>query len=301
MKRTAALVIALLLFAISGCAGSEPVATTAPTTSAPTSSSTTSSTTAPTQPTTTQITTQPTQPTTEPHVHTYKSSVLKKANCTQEGTKKFTCSCGDSFTEPIKAKGHTWGKWLQIVAGNTLDPTGTYRVCSVCKAEERSVNYSSMLKKYVALAGWLNRTYTSPSQITAEEAAKALPMILTVLPEFGDDPAIATRTYPIADLNACAVKCFGTAFDFSGVKDIDMFGYGTISYDVQQDALIWTFPYGQDLSWHKTVFDKYASNNDNTKFSVKFHYEYQDGTSSDTFTLTVELKNGNYVITSIAQ
>ena len=80
-----------------------------------------------------------------------------------------------------------------------------------------------------------------------------------------------------------------------------MFGYGTISYDGQQDALIWTFPYGQDLSWHKTVFDKYASNNDNTKFSVKYHYEYQDGTSSDTFTLTVELKNGNYVITSIAQ
>ncbi len=301
-KRYACVILAVILLVLCGCAPSkseQPVTTPSAVTQA-----TTQPTTAPTQPTTpepTQPTTVPTQPSTGLHVHSYTSSVVKKATCTVEGTKKFTCSCGDSYTETIKAKGHTWGKWLQIVTSNTLDPTGTYRICSACKAEERSVNYSSMLKKYVTLIGWLNRAYTAPSQITAEEAAKALPMILSVLPEFTEDPSVATRTYPVADLNACAKKCFGRSFDFTGVQNISMYGYGTISYDAAKSALVWSFPYGQDIDWHKTVFDSFTPNGDNTQFTVKYHYEYKNGSQSDTCTFTVKLENGNYVITSVSQ
>lgn len=310
LKKLAAITFAALLLSLCACAGDR---TEAPTTSTTailsttrnTMQSTTFTTTVSTSQTTTTETTQTTTVTTvastEPHTHSYKSSVTKKATCTAEGTRKYTCSCGDSYTETIKAKGHDWGKWLQIVTGNTLEPTGTYRICNTCKAEERSVNYSAMLKKYVTLVGWLNRSYSSPSQITAEEAAKALPMILSTLPEFTDDPNIATRTYPISDLNACAKKCFGRTFDFTGVKNLSMFGYGTISYDSAKSALVWSFPYGQDLNWHTTVFEKYATADNNTKFSVKYHYEYTDGTKSDTYSFIVELKNSNYVITSVSQ
>lgn len=40
------------------------------------------------------------------HTHSYTSSVTTKATCTTDGLKTFTCSCGDSYTETIKATGH---------------------------------------------------------------------------------------------------------------------------------------------------------------------------------------------------
>lgn len=41
------------------------------------------------------------------HVHSYISSVVKDATCTENGVKQFTCSCGDSYTEDILAAGHS--------------------------------------------------------------------------------------------------------------------------------------------------------------------------------------------------
>ena len=304
MRRFAAFIFALLMLLLGGCTfGRIETTTTAPSISSqPTAQPTTEPASAHTQPTSTeptQPTTIPINPSTEPHVHSYTSSVVKKATCTAEGTKKYTCSCGDSYTEAIKAKGHTWGKWLQIVTSNTLDPTGTYRICSACKAEERSMNYSAMLKKYVTLVGFLN-SYTSPDQISAKEVATALPMILSVLPEFTDDPNIATRTYPVKELNACAMKCFGRTFDFSVIQNESVHGYGTISYDAGKDALIWKFPYGQDHQWNPAVYEKHSASDNNTKFTVLYHYEYPGGYGT-TYSFTVELINGNYVITSISQ
>ena len=58
------------------------------------------------------------------HTHTYTSSVTKAATCAADGIKIFTCSCGDTYTENIKATGkHTGG-------------TATCKEkakCSVCK------------------------------------------------------------------------------------------------------------------------------------------------------------------------
>ena len=44
------------------------------------------------------------------HTHSYTSKVTKAATCTTVGTKTYTCSCGDSYTETIKATGHKFGK-----------------------------------------------------------------------------------------------------------------------------------------------------------------------------------------------
>lgn len=42
------------------------------------------------------------------HTHSYTSSVTANPTCTNNGTKTFTCSCGDSYTENIPATGHQW-------------------------------------------------------------------------------------------------------------------------------------------------------------------------------------------------
>lgn len=42
------------------------------------------------------------------HTHSYSSKITKEPTCTATGVKTYTCSCGDSYTESIPAKGHDW-------------------------------------------------------------------------------------------------------------------------------------------------------------------------------------------------
>ena len=58
------------------------------------------------------------------HTHTYSSAVTKSATCTANGIKTFTCSCGDTYTEIIKATG--------AHKGGTATCT-TKAICTVCK------------------------------------------------------------------------------------------------------------------------------------------------------------------------
>lgn len=40
------------------------------------------------------------------HKHNYVETITKEPTCTEAGEKKYTCTCGDSYTEEIPAKGH---------------------------------------------------------------------------------------------------------------------------------------------------------------------------------------------------
>ena len=72
--------------------------------------------------------------TSKPHTHSYTESVSKKATCTDKGTKTFSCDCGDSYTESIKAMGHNY----KVVADSNVVATCSNngkeldRKCSVC-------------------------------------------------------------------------------------------------------------------------------------------------------------------------
>ena len=46
--------------------------------------------------------------------HSHESKVTKEPTCTNTGIRTFTCHCGDSYTEVIKANGHTKGEWKYI-------------------------------------------------------------------------------------------------------------------------------------------------------------------------------------------
>lgn len=44
------------------------------------------------------------------HKHSYEETTTKEATCTESGEKTYTCECGDSYAEPIPAKGHNYGE-----------------------------------------------------------------------------------------------------------------------------------------------------------------------------------------------
>lgn len=61
------------------------------------------------------------------HAHNFKSSIIKDAACTEAGTIKYTCDCGDYYTEITNPIGHNW---------NSTSNVG-YKICLNCSAKER--------------------------------------------------------------------------------------------------------------------------------------------------------------------
>ena len=66
------------------------------------------------------------------HKHSYTSSITKQPTCTAEGVRTFKCSCGDTYTETIPAKGHTAVTDKAVPATCTTDGKTAGSHCSVC-------------------------------------------------------------------------------------------------------------------------------------------------------------------------
>ena len=73
------------------------------------------------------------------HTHSYTSKETKAATCTEKGVKTFTCSCGDTYTENINAKGHAWGDWKVTKEPSTSEKGKAQRKCTTCSATEDKI------------------------------------------------------------------------------------------------------------------------------------------------------------------
>lgn len=67
------------------------------------------------------------------HTHSYTSKVTKKATCTSEGVKTYTCSCGKSYTEKIAKTAHKAITDKAVAATCTKEGKTEGSHCSVCK------------------------------------------------------------------------------------------------------------------------------------------------------------------------
>ena len=86
----------------------------------------------PTNPTNPTKPTNPTNPTNPPeHKHSYTSKVTKQPTCTQPGVRTYTCSCGKSYDESIKATGHSYKVKSEVKAACTKGGSTVYK-CSKC-------------------------------------------------------------------------------------------------------------------------------------------------------------------------
>lgn len=72
------------------------------------------------------------------HTHSYtEANITKEATCTESGTKELKCSCGNTKTESIPAKGHNYGEWI-VLEEATVEKEGTkQRECKNCGEVEK--------------------------------------------------------------------------------------------------------------------------------------------------------------------
>lgn len=59
------------------------------------------------------------------HEHTYTSQITASATCTEDGTKTYTCPCGDSYTEAIPALGHAYSDTYTVDKAATCAEEGS--------------------------------------------------------------------------------------------------------------------------------------------------------------------------------
>ena len=91
------------------------------------------------------------------HEHSYTKTVLSNATCTTAGTVKYTCSCGDFYTETIPATGHKSSGWITDKAASIGVKGSKHKECTVCKkvletAEIPALSRISISKASVTLS-----------------------------------------------------------------------------------------------------------------------------------------------------
>jgi hypothetical protein len=91
------------------------------------------------------------------HEHSYTKTVLSNATCTTAGTVKYTCSCGDFYTETIPATGHKSSGWIVDKTASIGVKGSKHKECTVCKkvletAEIPALSRISISKASVTLS-----------------------------------------------------------------------------------------------------------------------------------------------------
>lgn len=64
------------------------------------------------------------------HTHNYSSNITQHPTCTETGVSTYTCSCGNSYTEIIAAKGHSYT--VTTVSPTITDKGYILHTCSEC-------------------------------------------------------------------------------------------------------------------------------------------------------------------------
>lgn len=87
------------------------------------------------------------------HTHSYTGEITKQPTCTKEGVMTYTCDCGDTYTEAIPAKGHTWNTGEETKSPTCIEDgvkTYTCADCGETKTEVIPATGHSFVNKTVA-------------------------------------------------------------------------------------------------------------------------------------------------------
>jgi len=66
------------------------------------------------------------------HEHTYTSTVLRPATCTEAGEIKYTCFCGDFYVDAISPLDHTPGNWVTVRTATSSQTGLRQKSCTIC-------------------------------------------------------------------------------------------------------------------------------------------------------------------------
>lgn len=122
----------------------------------------------------------------ESHIHQYTAETVREPSCILAGLRKYTCSCGNFYTEMIPAPGHVATDWTVAEEATTSYMGTEQRTCSVCGVVLDSRPIAMLSPSPSASA---NATATAGTQATTNPSAS-----VTVLPTSGNSGTQATTS-----------------------------------------------------------------------------------------------------------
>lgn len=174
-------------------------------------------------PTETETTTETEIATETPaHTHSYSEAITTQATCDEEGVKTFTCTCGDSYTEAIKAIGHDYVKDEKSKVDATCMQAGKAadKVCSVCgnrvegkKTDKKSHSYGDYVYNNDATQnadGTKSRTCTVCGKVDTKTASGTKlpfdPYSLRAVTNLDEVPVVGTMTDSDSNIYGDVIK-----------------------------------------------------------------------------------------------
>ena len=115
------------------------------------------------------------------HEHTYTTTVLKPATCTETGQVEYRCYCGDYYVDSIKALDHTPGDWITVRSATTTQTGLRQKSCKICgrvlqeesvpmlKASDTATNSSNSSKNDKTSSHTHSYTYEITEEATCTE------------------------------------------------------------------------------------------------------------------------------------
>ena len=90
------------------------------------------------------------EPSEPPHTHNYTVEITTEATCGKAGTQTFTCECGHTYTETIKAKEHNYvtDNSTKIDATCTKEGKKADQICSLCGDIKKGTTISKKSHSY---------------------------------------------------------------------------------------------------------------------------------------------------------
>lgn len=112
----------------------------------------------------------------ETHVHRYTATTEREATCTLAGLRKYTCSCGNFYTEMIPAAGHVATDWTVVEEATTTQMGREQRTCSVCGVvlDSRPIN---VLEASATASASASATTASTASASASATPTATPHV----------------------------------------------------------------------------------------------------------------------------
>lgn len=84
-----------------------------------------------------------------PHQHTYTETITKEATCTEEGMKKYTCTCDDFYTDVIPKLQHNYENNFCTQCGEQDPSTIKYIDFTVTKENRDMIGYSTEISDLI--------------------------------------------------------------------------------------------------------------------------------------------------------
>ncbi len=71
------------------------------------------------------------------HTHSYSSTVVTKATCTEDGYTAYRCACGEAYRDDyVEYTGHEWSEWITVKKATIFSKGTAERSCEKCGSKE---------------------------------------------------------------------------------------------------------------------------------------------------------------------